>query len=79
MDFILWSTLILIIIVFDDNVCSLDKIYTNSVVLVFQATWLVHNLRVIGHYSLQKFGFIKRVDKGWITTVKDLESRRFER
>ena len=27
----------------------------------------------------QKFGFIKRVDKGWITTVKDLESWRFER
>jgi len=26
-----------------------------------------------------KFGFIKRVDKGWITTVKDLESWRFER
>ena len=25
----------------------------------------------------QKFGFIKRVDKGWITTVKDLESERF--
>ena len=24
--------------------------------------------------SLQKFGFIKRVDKCWITTVKDLES-----
>ena len=24
--------------------------------------------------SKQKFGFIKRVDKGWITTVKDLES-----
>ena len=22
----------------------------------------------------QKFGFIKRVDKGWITTVKDLET-----
>ena len=22
----------------------------------------------------QNFGFIKRVDKGWITTVKDLES-----
>lgn len=33
MDFILWSTLILII-VFDDNVCSLDKIFTHSVVLV---------------------------------------------
>ena len=28
---------------------------------------------------LQKFGFIKRVDKGWIITVKDLESWRFER
>ena len=27
----------------------------------------------------QKFGFIKRVDKGWITTAKDLESWRFER
>ena len=27
----------------------------------------------------QKFGFLKRVDKGWITTVKDLESWRFER
>ena len=27
----------------------------------------------------QKFSFIKRVDKGWITTVKDLESWRFER
>ena len=27
----------------------------------------------------QKIGFIKRVDKGWITTVKDLESWRFER
>ena len=26
---------------------------------------------------IQKFGFIKRVDKGWITTVKDLESWRF--
>ena len=27
----------------------------------------------------EKFSFIKRVDKGWITTVKDLESWRFER
>ena len=26
-----------------------------------------------------KFGFIKWVDKGWITTMKDLESRRLER
>ena len=24
--------------------------------------------------SSQKFGFIKRVDKGWISTVKDLQS-----
>ena len=31
------------------------------------------------HKKEQKFGFIKRVDKGWITTVKDLESWRFER
>ena len=29
--------------------------------------------------SKQKFGFIKRVDRGWITCVKDLESWRFER
>ena len=29
--------------------------------------------------SKQKFGFIKRVDKGWITTVKGLESWCFER
>ena len=29
--------------------------------------------------SKQKYGFIKRVDKGLITTVKDLESWRFER
>ena len=27
----------------------------------------------------QKLGFIKQVDNGWITTVKDLESWRFER
>ena len=27
-----------------------------------------------GEYRKQKFGFIKRVDKGEITTVKDLES-----
>ena len=29
--------------------------------------------------SKQKFGFIKGVNKGWITIVKDLESWRFER
>ena len=27
---------------------------------------------------LLKFGFIKQVDKGWINTVKDLESWRFK-
>jgi len=27
----------------------------------------------------QKIGFIKRVDKGWIVTVKGLESWRLER
>ena len=27
----------------------------------------------------QKFGYIKRVDKGWITIDKGLESWRFER
>ena len=27
----------------------------------------------------QKFGSIKQVDKGWITTMKDLESWRFKR
>ena len=29
-------------------------------------------------YLEHEFGFIKRVDEGWITTVKDLESWRFE-
>ena len=36
------------------------------------------DLGELGKGLLQKFGFIKRVDKGWITTVKGLESRRFE-
>ena len=31
------------------------------------------------NYVKQKFGFIKQVAKGWITTMKDLESWRFER
>ena len=30
-------------------------------------------------FVMEKIGFIKGVDKGWITTVKDLESWRFER
>ena len=33
-----------------------------------------HQNKSLSIISLQKFGFIKRVDKGWITTVKDLES-----
>ena len=28
----------------------------------------------VGGRVKQKFGFIKRVDKGWVTTVKDVES-----
>ena len=38
--------------------------------------WLHHDLTKDN--SLHKLGFIKQVDKGWITTVKDLESWRFE-
>ena len=38
-----------------------------------------HALTNKSESSSQKFGFIKRVDKGEITTVKDLESWRFER
>ena len=34
--------------------------------------------RILTNYFLQAFGFIKRVDKGCITTVKDLESWSFE-
>ena len=30
-------------------------------------------------FTIQKFGFIKRVDKDWITIVKDLESLSLER
>ena len=33
----------------------------------------------VGGRVQQKFGFIKRVDEGWITTVKGLESWSFER
>ena len=38
-------------------------------------------MSVAGYVTLEKKkkGYIKRVDKGWITTVKDLESWRFER
>ena len=36
-------------------------------------------MRRVGGRVKQKFDFIKRVDKGWITTAKDLESWRFER
>ena len=40
----------------------------------------IHMLLELGFiYLRRKFGFIKRVDKGRITTVKDLESWRFER
>ena len=36
-------------------------------------------IRQLTTWKKQQFRFIKRFDKGWITTVKDLESRRFER
>ena len=48
----------------------------------FQNEFLVSKETVVlrrWERSKQKFGFIKRVDKGWITTVKDLERWRFER
>ena len=44
---------------------------------VKSAKILIANLvqvKSTGHQTKQKFGFIKRVDKGWITTVKDLKS-----
>ena len=34
--------------------------------------------RVGGRDQSKNFGFIKRVDKGWITTMKDLEKRDLE-
>ena len=36
-------------------------------------------LIILFNYYIFMFGFIKQVDKGWITTVKDLERWRFER
>ena len=44
---------------------------------VKSAKILIANLvqvKSTGHQTKQKFGFIKRVDEGWITTVKDLKS-----
>ena len=49
--------------------------YDNSEFLVSKETVVLRRWE----RSKQKFGFIKQVDKGWITTVKDLESWRFER
>ena len=54
----------------------------NCTTLIFVDEFLVSKETVVlrrWERSKQKFGFIKRVDKGWITTVKDLESWRFER
>ena len=36
--------------------------------------FLEKRLYYVGGRVKQKFGFIERVDKCWITTVKDLES-----
>ena len=41
--------------------------------------WYSVKKHKIANRSKQKLSFIKRVDKGWIATVKDLESWRFER
>jgi len=58
----------------------------NTDILLFMYFICVETLTNIYFSSLSvlavfllKFGFIKRVDKCWITTVKDLESWRFER
>ena len=43
-------------------------------------SYIVRDGDIVCHFSSkQKFVFIKRVDNGWITTVKDLESWGFER
>ena len=61
-----------------ESLCSQSELST-----IFKANeFLVSKETVVlrrWERSKQKFGFIKRVDKGWITTVKDLESWRFER
>ena len=51
------------------------KLYRRYGFLVFKETVVLRRWE----RSKQKFVFIRRVDKGWITTVKGLESRRFER
>ena len=38
--------------------------------------WTNHN-SLLSIATNQKFGFIKRVDKGWMTTVKGLENQIF--
>ena len=69
--YILWNTSHFsnssVIIINELNVakCSLVNGF-----LVSKQTVVLHRWE----RSKQKFGFIKRVDKGWITTVKDLES-----
>ena len=68
----------------------MDSVYTPAHALMFETKsnfindneFLVSKETVVlrrWERSRQKFGFIKQVDKGWITTVKDLESWRFER
>ena len=47
----------------------------------YRKLFIEHNKNKYNNLDIVKlkFGFIKRVDKGEITTVKDLESWRFER
>ena len=53
-----------------DKICRFPNRFLVSKEIVMLRRW---------ERRKQKFGFNKRVDKGWITTVKDLESWRVER
>ena len=59
-------------------ICSMRIMFNLAILLViFNNEFLVSKETVVlrrWERSKQKFGFIKRVDKGSITTVKDLES-----
>jgi len=74
-----------LLISFHDEIVAI-RLHNLKVNMPLWANNLACSLSSLGVLSVrrcgtkeQKFGFIKRVDKGWITTVKDLESWRFER
>ena len=73
-------------LVYLGKICQSTKTTTKldltSTTLIIEDEFLVSKETVLlrrWERSKQKFGFIKRVDKGWITTVNDLERWRFER